>query len=975
VVAALAMMLALAPAALGQRSVQITGDRLSGFVLPIEPLTGDIRLRALRGTAWTIDDTKRLLLEGDVTVSIAGRELSSRTAVIWLNRIPSAEGLINQIAVYFDEGGQPTRRAGMGAEGRNLLVTASARGDVSLSVAALDEARPRASGIVRRGEQRLADHLRRLVAEPPLLEDQPKVDIPPSPEAFVPVPGGTVRPRDVALPERVELPPEPRILPLLPPRGIVRWSAEELEFTRGESENVIVASGSLLVQYFALDRKEDYSTLTLSAERGVIFVKPGSVEQLARELDADLVEGIYLEGGVWVSVDDGDYIARAPKAYYDFRTQQAVMVDAVLRTYVRESRLPVYARARELRQIALNQWQAREVKVSTSEFLEPHLALGSQKMTVTRRPMATDPEQRETYLVGEDNALRVGGVPVVGLPRFAGTVDDVALRSVAIGTQENDGVAIETKWDLYTVLGREKPDNVEAELKVDTFTERGPGVGVGVDYRFDAGDAAYALDLYGMYDDGEDRTSSGRDVDQGPGPRGVALWEQRIRLPRGWSLQTQGSWISDETFITARREDDFRERREYETSAYLKNQQQNAALDLLVQYELNDFLSNDYLLASRGTQVDKLPELTYRRYGDGLLDGSVTYSGETRLSRMRFAFEQHSPEELGIRGRAFDTPDDEPIASALRARGLSSQYVNRFDTRHEIALPRQVGAFQITPFGVGRLTAYDDDFEDFSSDADNSRLYGAAGVRINTQLQHVDNTATNRILDINRIRHIVEPSVTLWYGYASVDQEDLPNYDPEVESLGTGAAIRLGVRNTLQTQRGGPGRWRSVDFLTIDVDAVFNSNDADKESPTARFFDYRPEYSQAGDHVRGVLVWLLSDSVAVVGEQTIDIDESAIARGSIGAELRHSRDLSTYVEYRYIDASDNQLLGVSWDYALTPLYHVRLRPQWDFQEDQFRSISVQVTREFPDFELTLQFRHDEIRDDTSIGASIDLVEF
>ena len=203
----------------------------------------------------------------------------------------------------------------------------------------------------------------------------------------------------------------------------------------------------------------------------------------------------------------------------------------------------------------------------------------------------------------------------------------------------------------------------------------------------------------------------------------------------------------------------------------------------------------------------------------------------------------------------------------------------------------------------------------------------------------------------------------------------MPVYDIEVESLATGAAVRLGMRNTWQTQRGGPGFWRSVDVLTIDTDLVLNSNDADRESPAPQFFDYRPEYSQFGDHVRGRLLWLVSDALAVTGEGIYDLDESAVARGSIGAELRHSPLLTTYIELRYLDASDNELLGVGWTYRLTPKYRVSLSPQWDLREDEFRSLSLRVVRSFPDFDLTLQVRHDEIRDDTSFAASIGFVEF
>ncbi len=448
-----------------------------------------------------------------------------------------------------------------------------------------------------------------------------------------------------------------------------------------------------------------------------------------------------------------------------------------------------------------------------------------------------------------------------------------------------------------------------------------------------------------------------------------------MQIDRNWTLQAQAAWISDESFVTAWREDDFTHRREYESSIYLKHIKDNTAFTVLGKTEFNDFISNDYLLASRQLQVEKLPEVTYRSYGNSWFADRVTYSGETRVSRLRFSFEESTPAQLGVRGRAFGIDDDTRVSDALRSGGLSTAFVNRFDSRHEFSMPSTMGIFKVTPFVVGRLTSYDDDFQDFSSDADSTRMFGAAGLRVNTQFQRVDNSVESRLFDLNRLRHIIEPSVSIWYGHTDVDQSDLPLYDPAVESLATGSVLQLALRNTWQTQRGGPGRWRSVDVLRLDSSVIINSNDADRESPTAQFFDYRSEYSQFGDHVFTSMLWQPSDHLAFVGEATYDIDESAIARGSIGVELRHSPMLLTFVEYRYIDASDNELLGVGWDYEISKKYKVRLRPQWDFREDKFRAITFAITRSFPDFDFTIKIRHDDIRDDTSFGASMDVVKF
>jgi hypothetical protein len=955
-----------------QRTIPVTGDRLSGIALPIEPIDADIALAALRATAWTVDDTKRLLLEQDVRVRIGELELTAGAAVIWINRLPSAERLINQVAIYFDRLDNPGAAAGLGVAGQRVLVTASARGAMRLTAALLEERPATDHPLVQAGEERLAAHLRAIVMDPPKLVRWPQIEYPQAPPEFRPIPGRAIRPEDVPASVEVARPPlETAAPPLVVPQGTVHFTAGQLEIVTGEHENTVLALGSIVVEYVA--PQKEWSRLTLSAQRAVIFTDPGPIESvLGGQLTADSIRGVYLEGNVVATADQGRYTVRAPQIYYDFHTSQAIMLDAVLRTYAREYGLPIYARAREMRQIAANQWESKRVRVSTSEFFTPHLAIGTRRVTITQRPSPRDPQDTTVHFDSRDNVLMAGNVPFLYWPRFSGTIEDIPLRQVEVGARDSDGVIIRTTWDPFTLFGLEQPKGIDAQIQVDGFTKRGAGAGLDLEYDLSFGHGA--LDLYGLYDEGTDRTSSGRDVEPDDDWRGIALAEHEVKLGDSWTLQAQASWISDETFVTTWRREDFAERREYESALYLKHQKENAALTLLGKYELNDFISNDDLLASRQYQVEKLPELTYRRYGDAWFD-RFTYSMEARASRMRLHFEESTPNELGVPAAAFGVSPDEPVSDALEAEGLTESFVNRFDARHELAFPVQLGPFKAVPFVVGRITRYNEDFASFSDEADKTRWFGAAGIRVSGQFHHVDNTVESQLLDLHRVRHIIEPSLTLWYGASSVSAEDLPVYDQAVEPLGTGAALNVALRNTWQTQRGGPGRWQSVDVLTLNTALTLNSSDVNKESPTPQFFDYRPEYSQFGDHVAASAVWLLSDTFSILGQGTYDLDESAVSRGSIGAELRHTPLLSTHVEFRYLDASDNELLGVGWRYQLTPKYTVQIDPQWDFRADDFRAIGVRVTRRFPEFDLIVEVRHDEIEDDTIIGASLGRVLF
>ncbi|MBC8201892.1 MAG: hypothetical protein H8E86_07570, partial [Planctomycetes bacterium] len=118
-----------------ENQIPIRGDRLSGVVLPVRPRASNITISALRADAWTVDDTKRLLLNKNVNIKIGAYIFDADQAVVWINRMPTDAGVISQIAVFMPKFAKSAKLGGLGAEGENLFVVGSTRGSVSLDVA------------------------------------------------------------------------------------------------------------------------------------------------------------------------------------------------------------------------------------------------------------------------------------------------------------------------------------------------------------------------------------------------------------------------------------------------------------------------------------------------------------------------------------------------------------------------------------------------------------------------------------------------------------------------------------------------------------------------------------------------------------------------------------------------------------------------------------------------------------------------
>jgi hypothetical protein len=987
----------------------IDGTTLGGFVLPTKPIASGCTLSATRVWKWKNDDTQRLYLDGDVRVSLGGYSFSARRATVWINRLPLESGAATQVAIWFERADEPTRRAGLGASGRDLLVTSSYLGDTTLTSVLAEDGAPDNRGFVAAGEARLARYLQTLtrdIAEGTQpLSLRPVVDLRTVPEERAPQPGESLAEAVAAatpLPDSIALAsPAGTGLPIFRPEGTVSFSADSIVID--EKQDRVAVQGMVELEYLSASGGAERN-LQLSAERGVIFLVPGAIAGLrtgVRSLDAAAIEGIYLEGAVHAS--DGDYAVRGSQVYYDLVANRAVMVDAVLRTYDRRRRdLPIYTRAAELRQVAADQWTADRASVSTSEFFTPHLSIGVDRVTVTQRPPDLDAgEPGGVYVSAQGAGIEVGGTRLVPLPGYEGRVDRIPIRSIDLGYEEYRGVELGTEWDLMALFGAEPVAGLDAELSVDAFTDRGAAIGTTFSLSQSLGNGV--IDLYGLYDTGgSDQVSAGGLVPIDAGFRGIvdAAWQSA--LSSTFNLQTQFSYISDETFVSAWRQREFDNRREFETSAYLNGVSDNTSFSVLAKYDLNDFISNSYLLASRGYVVDKLPEISYRRYGDNMFDG-VTWTQQWSANMMSLRPTTGTPAQLGVPIGAWGgaIAAGQSIDGAYEAAGYSDNLVSRLDTRHEVSVPLSSDWVTVTPFATGQATGYLlDEFEQYTAGVDNLRFQAGGGVRGSMRFVRVDDTVQSRLLDLNRMRHIVEPYGTAWAGWDSNEEGALPIYDQDYEGATGGAAVNLGVRNTFQTQRGGSGAWQSVDWLKLDLGLVMNDGASDftpqpvnpldpnsslrwTQSPMPAFYTFRPELSQWGSHGYGAMVWQLSDSLTLGGTMNYLFDDQVfvtdadsvlpnLARGSLGIEMRHNPVASTYIEYRYLAPTDSELLQAGFLYRAGKRYMIAFSPQYDLQAGDFRAVSGSITRTFPDFDLNANAGYDLIEDNTFVGLSLSI---
>jgi len=987
------------------------------------PLAGPIVradgvLRAKQATVWNRDGVRWLLLDESFRFEMGSYGFRGRQALVRIETEQKPGRRIHHLALYIDSAEPLFGTGPVRAEAPRLLVTASTQGRLRLKTTTFEKTdRPPRAAIVQAGLTRITSYLAK-VNQTPIVPapDEPLID--PSRLALKrqrrQAIGEAQRMTELRFKEAAqeqadeaagdaplvpEAPPgtQPSEGRVLPTRGSVTFSFDRIVVERQDEGTAAMLMGGVRVMY------QDYRSgrdVVLKAERAVLFLGPEAPQQVAGGVSAGQVRGVYLESNAMVT--DNEFTVRAPRIFYDVASNRAILLEAVLYRFDERRDIPLYMRADVIRQRSATDFAAEGALLTTSAFAKPHVAIRADRLTVQQQSLAGgsaggaaggtptggggtaggdggggdggggDTDTRTTF-TARHTTLEAGGLPVFYWPYLSGTSTDLPIESAAVGFDSDNGVQVQTRWDLLTMLGQPNPEGTDVSVDLDFRGDHGFATGLQADYGGQRQDLFGELDSYFLpHDSGTDELGGRADIEQDGETRGFIHAQHRQELPDDWELSLELAHVSDVTFLEEFREEEAREARPYETAGYLKKQQDETAFTLLASTQLDNFTTQLTQLQTPGYSVEKLPELGYYRTGTPLWNNRLTWFSETRVSRLRADFGDDEPRDRGFSDaeaqRLFNQDADTTFEAAADASGFPDDTVTRLDTRQEITAPLEVGALDVMPYASGRVTAYDQDFSRFSGgENDQVRLRGTLGARASTQFHRTWPGVENDMLAINGIRHIVEPSVGVSWAESTLASEDLPVYDFEVESLAEGGTVRFGLNNTWQTRRGGPGRSRREDWVSLQTDLVLRSEEGPRDSPLPRFVRHRPGFSVGGSHFYTELLWAVSDSLGMTGEFTYDFEHDQLAQWRIAAQVDHTPALRSFVWFDELKPLDTRLITYGINYDLTTKYNVRVRHQFDIGGDPNRTFGLTLERRLPSWRLQLRGSFDQVDDEQTIG--------
>jgi len=924
-------------------------------LLPGSIAEEDIELRARFVSQWReADGTLVLVLNGGFRLDMGGRYFSAVDAVVWIRsgRAELDNRKFYDLMLYLSEQAEVQEVGGSITEDAALLVTGVRTfGRITKYQDAHSPEPARDSVLYQRAAAERARYEALVAAEA-------EPGAPPGPEV--------TRPEDIEAQRKLR------------PQPLVRYSFENVEPAQtADGESVYVATGGV---YFSRAGGPDSPVLEINAENAVVFPAEGAAEgplgsaaaalggeRPAAETQptgvsaapaeptpgdeglrgvtrsiAQTLRGVYLEGDVLLVL--GERTIRADRVYYDFERDRALLLDAVFRTELPDRPVPLYIRAAEMRQLSAREFSASNAKVTTSEFHTPHYHVGARRVYLRDMTARDAAGNRASTIAGryemENVTLNVDDRPVLWWPAARGDFQttETLIKRFRLGYSSDFGGEIETTWELFNLLGVERPPGYSADLRLDAFTKRGPAAGIDVDYRQD--DHFGLLRTYYIHDDGEDDLGPIRDNVPDTTERGRALWRHRHFLSNDWELTLEAAYVSDPSFLEEYERSEWFEGKQQETVLYLKRARETQALTFLANWRLLDFV----------TQTEHLPEIAYRRIGDTWFSPVVLYH-ESRVGGVRYR------------------PDDRRLIDEPRFRNDGRTDVTfRADAREEAELPIKLPGMNLVPFVTGRGSYWDGQPLE---DGGLWRGLGVYGVRGSGWLARVYDDVESELLDIHRVRHIIQPHFAAWWSRGTADSSRITPFDEGIETINDFYGFLGGVRQTWETKRGVGENRRTVDFLTLNLEAGFFGGPVQEDERTNGYVNaIRPEDSRTRNYVGAELLYRISDTTSLLYDSNYDLNDGRFDRHNISFTVERSPRLAYVIGYRQANDVDLDLVGGGWNYRLNEKHITAVRAWYDLDRGRIGEVSVSYVRRLPRWYVAFNVEFDEVFDDLSFSMSI-----
>jgi hypothetical protein len=969
------------------------------------PLPADsLLIKCARAQLWDQDKISVAELTGPVNLELDHTKMSADNAVVWIG--PNPGGPVNSHRVQISLIGRAQlQQAGVLRLDRRLFVTAVVSGDLKLigeRASGADESSPlyQDAAAVREGKPSTTN--------PATLPTITPAPVEPALGGISPLP--PLVPSTAPTTEPISTVPwptvTPPVLPTTQPIGGAPVTGPRLMEFDGDYERTVTPDGTIAavctngvsLRY----RDQQQNLLEFTARSMVLFTnlkqfKGAGEGENARQFIADHIVSAYFEGDVQVYMTPlngmrNELRMRAERVYYEFDTDRAFMTDVLFHTVDLKKGVPMFMRAQKLRQLSSGEFKMENVEFSSSAFFTPSYGIGASNIYV-RAEDSGDPTVGEKVNFVADNAtLNVFGVPAFYFPSMGGEMNTKgsAFQNIDIVDDSDFGDGVRTRWGLFESLGIVPPKDTEFNYDLDYLSKRGPGVGLNGIYTggfvsdstrqpwdFTGDFRGYMIDDHGTDDLGAARQEETPDNTL----RGRIYFEHEFFFPDGWLAQARLGYVSDSNFMDQYFNAEYQNNLPVDDSIFVKHSSDSEVFSFLAEAQPNRAISSaDEEEENR--EISRLPEVSYQRIGDSVAGDHLTFFSENSASALKFVSNEQSLSQQGF------YPQVEPGLPAYAYTGDPGKTTLRGDFREEMDWPINAGVFKVVPYAFARYTPYSQGVvppgvepqiksipTDVVISGDRNRVMTGVGARFVTSFWKTDNTVESDMFDIHRIRHIIEPELNLFVSTSNVSPQEVYVYDPQVDGVSDIKAAQLALRQRWETKRGGPGRWRNVDFFDLNLYGNFFGNQSVNRFryPTdfrGLFFYSTPEASQARNSANADATWRLSDTTALLSDVEQNLDKYRLATAAMGIAVQRDVRLSYYLGIRYIADLNSNVATIQINYQLDRKYSLSGIQSFDLAQNKDVYYGLSLIRSFDNFSISARIFYDQSTNDKGFSFSV-----
>jgi hypothetical protein len=521
----------------------------------------------------------------------------------------------------------------------------------------------------------------------------------------------------------------------------------------------------------APEGRVEYDMASGAARGTNIFVKYGNATLMADSATLNWQTGEVVADGD-VRIESGGQIWVGEHIRYNFKTHQ------MQSEQFRMGKPPVFASGNDLQgDISNKTYTARHIFVTTDDVNKPAIYARASTMKIVPGK----------YVEMWNAVLFMDGVPTFYFPYYRRNLGEHANNlNFMVGDSGTYGPFLLNTYDWYL------NDMVDGRIHLDYRERRGVATGPDLNLHLDRwGDATFKY--YYLHD--HDPNQSTNDL-----PFFGMIPENRQRLYLAYqatpftnlNVKALVNYQSDPLVLHDFFEGDYSGNPQPNTFTEVNKYWDNWSLDTLTTPRINGFFD----------QVQRLPDVKLTGFRQQVFDTPVYYESESSAGYYQKFFANTN------------------AMSPLDNTNLDYSG-ERADTFHQVLLPETFfGWLNVTPRAGGRFTYYSEGNGPGGTNSETYRKVFNTGAEVSFKTSHLWAGATNSTLDIDGLRHIIEPSANyVFVPRPSTPPSQLPQFDSElpslqllpiqfpdyndIDSIDSQDVIRFGLRNTLQTKREG----------------------------------------------------------------------------------------------------------------------------------------------------------------------------